>query len=179
MKFNPKYHIDWAWSLAIKGATDADLANAFGVSERTINRWKYEYDNSGNMIIGEDGQRVLSAFGKALMEGKEIADAKVEKCLYKRAIGYDIEEEERIVEYNADGSVKPIKVKRNKKPVPPDVMAIMYWLNNRKKNTGEWSQKQEITLTNGNSGIEAAVRELSVDDARRLLKKIEDAEGHA
>lgn len=36
LKYNPAYHDDWAWSLAIKGATDQDIADAFHVSRRTI-----------------------------------------------------------------------------------------------------------------------------------------------
>lgn len=28
-KYNPEYHDDWAWSLAIKGATNDEIAEAF------------------------------------------------------------------------------------------------------------------------------------------------------
>lgn len=31
-KYNPEYHDDWAWSLAIKGATNDEIAEAFGIS---------------------------------------------------------------------------------------------------------------------------------------------------
>lgn len=70
-----------------------------------------------------------------------MADAKVEKMLYKRALGYDVEETERIVDVNPDGSVKPVRVKTTKKHIAPDTMAQMYWLNNRRR--GEWGQRQE------------------------------------
>ena len=40
LKYNQAYHDDWAWSLAIKGATDVEIAEAFGISVRTLNRWK-------------------------------------------------------------------------------------------------------------------------------------------
>lgn len=56
-KFNPDIHMDWAWSLAIRGATDQDIADAFHVSERTINRWKYETDASGKPITDENGEK--------------------------------------------------------------------------------------------------------------------------
>ena len=72
LKYNPAYHDDWAWSLAIKGATDAEIADAFGVSVRTLNRWKKDHDS----------------FYEALISGKNQADAKVERKLYERAIGY-------------------------------------------------------------------------------------------
>lgn len=118
-KFNPDIHMDWAWSLAIRGATDQDIADAFHVSERTINRWKYETDASGKPITDENGEKVLSEFGKLLACAKEAADAKVEKCLFQRCTGFDHTEEERILEYNPDGSVKPVKVRTVKKRVPP------------------------------------------------------------
>ena len=42
-KYNPEYHDDWAWSLAAKGAIDDEIADAFGISVRTLHRWKQEY----------------------------------------------------------------------------------------------------------------------------------------
>ena len=38
--YNEKYHDDWAWSLSVKGATDEEMAEAFGISVRTLHRWK-------------------------------------------------------------------------------------------------------------------------------------------
>ena len=34
--YNQKFHDDWAWSLAIRGATDAEIAEAMHVSRKTI-----------------------------------------------------------------------------------------------------------------------------------------------
>ena len=62
LKYNPAYHDDWAWSLAIKGATDQDIADAFRVSRRTIIRWRQTYPS----------------FNTACQSGKEVADAKVQ-----------------------------------------------------------------------------------------------------
>lgn len=81
-KYNPEYHDDWAWSLASKGAIDDEIAEAFGISVRTLHRWKQEYPS----------------FLQALTVGKEAADAKIEKSLYKRALGYDVKEKETLVE---------------------------------------------------------------------------------
>jgi len=134
-KYNPEYHDDWAWSLASKGAIDDEIAEAFGISVRTLHRWKQEYPS----------------FLQALTVGKEAADAKIEKSLYKRARGYDVKEKETLVETDKDGNVRPVKVKESAKHVPPDTMAIMYWLNNRCKHTGEWAQTQKIELS-GNVG---------------------------
>ena len=72
-KYNALYHDDWAWSMAAMGATNEEIADAIGVSKRTIIRWAKEHES----------------FGKALAEGKAVSDAKVIRSLYKRATGYD------------------------------------------------------------------------------------------
>ena len=118
LKYNPAYHDDWAWSLAIKGATDAEIADAFRVSVRTLNRWKKDHDS----------------FYEALISGKNQADAKVERKLYERAIGYRYKEKETTMEVDQEGNRKPGKVRIVEKECPPDVLAQMYWLNNRQTN---------------------------------------------
>lgn len=131
-KYNPAYHDDWAWSLAIKGATNDEIAEAFGITVRTFIRWKQQYPS----------------LEEAVTHGKDIADAKVEKSLYQRAIGYKVTDTEKIIDLNpSDGSQKPIRVKNIEKNIAPDTMAIMYWLNNRKRT--HWSQRQEVALSAG------------------------------
>jgi hypothetical protein len=136
--YNPDYHDDWAWSLASKGATDQEIADAFNVSVRTINRWK------GHV-----------SFRKKLETGKELADAKVEASLYNRCLGFDVEEEERTVDVDSDGTPKISKITTRKKRIAPDTMAIMYWLNNRSKRSGVWAQKQDVNVSfdEGKKGI--------------------------
>ena len=36
-------------------------------------------------------------------------------------------------------------------------MAIMYWLNNRKRSTGEWSQRQDVNLNLDNDGEDVVI----------------------
>ena len=129
--YNPDYHDDWVWSLAMKGATDQEIADAFGVSTKTINNWKNKHDS----------------FRKKMEEGKSGVNAKVELSLFKRAIGYECEETESLLEMDANGNRKPLKVKTTKKHVPPDTMAIMYFLNNRSRKTGDWTQKQDVSVS--------------------------------
>lgn len=66
------------------------------------------------------------------MSGKDQADAKVEKKLYERAIGYKYTEKETVMEMDSNGNRKPARVRVVEKECPPDVLAQMYWLNNRK-----------------------------------------------
>ena len=87
-KYNPEYHDDWAWSLAIKGATNDEIAEAFGISTRTFIRWKQEHESLND----------------AVERGKNIADSKVEKALYQRALGYQITDTEKTIDMDKDGN---------------------------------------------------------------------------
>ena len=59
-------------------------------------------------------------------------------------MGYDVEEEEKLIEVHKDGSSKIGTVRTKRRHIPPDTMAMMYWLNNRSRDTGEWAQVQNI-----------------------------------
>lgn len=158
LQYNPKYHDAWAWSLAIKGATDKELAEAFKVSQRTINRWKKDHPS----------------FLEALQRGKDAADAEVEKSLFKRAIGFEYEESEKIIEVNNDGGSRLAKIRTVNKLVPPDTMAIMYWLNNRKRKSGEWAQRQEVEVTTDEAKVDLSA--FSEDELRALARVVTPGE---
>ena len=116
-KYNALYHDDWAWSLAAMGATNEEIADAMGISKRTVIRWAKEHES----------------FAKALGKGKGVSDAKVVRSLYERATGYEYEEEKRINGYDKDGNMRLIKTEKTKKQVPPDVTAQIFWLKNRQR----------------------------------------------
>lgn len=80
-----------------------------------------------------------------LKEGKDEADMKVESALYKRAIGYDIEETTTEVRIGEDGSGQTTVVKKTKKHVAGDTTAQIFWLKNRRQN--KWKDK-DVNLTN-------------------------------
>lgn len=126
--YNPEYHIDWAWSMAVKGATDQEIADAFGISRMGLWKWKQHYPE----------------LKEAIDDAKAKADSQVEKTLYQRALGFQTEETEYVYEADEEGRTKLVGQKTKVKQVPPDTMAIMYWLNNRKR--GVWSQRQELQL---------------------------------
>lgn len=153
--YNEKYHVDWAWSLALKGATDEEIAEAFHISVRTLHRWKKTHPE------------LLTA----LEEGKDVADAKVKHSLYQRAVGYEAKEVTQIIEQDpATGTQRVSKTQVTTKHIVPDTMACMYWLNNRSK--GEFSQRQEVTL--GGSVRTSPMEKLTEDELRSLARLDEE-----
>ena len=68
-KYKPEY-ADEAVKLCILGATDAEMADFFGVTEQTFNNWKHQYPE----------------FFESLKDGKIKADANVSRSLYQTAI---------------------------------------------------------------------------------------------
>ena len=131
--YNQKFHDDWAWSLAIRGATDAEIAEAMHVSRKTICSWKNEHES----------------FANALAEGKEIADSKIERSLYQSAQGYFVDEEERLIEVNKDGTTKLGDLRTKKRYIPPSTTAQIFWLKNRKREHWRDVSKTEVTGADG------------------------------
>ncbi len=104
--------------LARLGATDIEIADFFEVSEQTINAWKNSFPE----------------FLESLKAGKEEADQRVERSLYRRALGF--EHEAVKIFCGKDGQVTQVPYREI---VPPDTTACIFWLKNRKK--AEWRDK--------------------------------------
>lgn len=120
-----------AAKLAQLGATDQEVADFFEVDVRTVYRWKHDHDE----------------FCQALKTGKEIADERVERSLYQRAIGYEQEEVKIFMPANAEKPVyAPFRAK-----VAPDTTAAIFWLKNRR--AADWRDKQEIEHSGNIGGI--------------------------
>ncbi|MFT3804969.1 MAG: terminase [Burkholderiaceae bacterium] len=91
------------------GATDADVADMFHVSVRTLQYWKA--DKPGLV--------------EAMRVAKDEADARVERSLYERAIGYEHPEIDiRVV----GGQIVQTEIRKH---YPPDTTAAIFWLKNR------------------------------------------------
>lgn len=106
-----------AEKLCLLGATDFELSDFFGVSTRTIYRWKNTHE----------------AFCQAVKVGKEKSDDRVERALFNRAVGYTFESEKL---FCYEGVVTRAEIIEH---VPPDPGAAMNWLKNRKPDV--WREK--------------------------------------
>jgi hypothetical protein len=113
-------NLEQAAKLAALGLTDAEMAEFVGVSLRTFMRWKVDSPE----------------FCHALKAGKEVADARVERRLFERAIGYKTIETKVLV-------IKDKVVKADvEKEHPPDTTACIFWLKNR--DPENWREKVDI-----------------------------------
>src|SRR5688572_4625032 len=100
-----------AHNYCLLGATNDELAEFFHVSPATIDNWIARHAD----------------FGDAVRRGRVVADSRVARGLYDRAIGYDRTVERSVV---IGGEVKPVT---NTVHYPPNVQACMFWLRNRRR----------------------------------------------
>lgn len=108
--FDPAF-CEQAQNYCLLGATNDDLADFFGVSPRTIDRW----------IAGH------ADFADAVHSGRLVADARVARGLYDRAVGYDRTVERPVL---VCGELKPLTVTVH---YPPSVPACIFWLRCRRR----------------------------------------------
>lgn len=114
-----------AEKLCLLGATDVELADFFGIHVATLYRWKIEFPK----------------FCEAIKSAKDVADERVERSLYQRAIGYTFESEKV---FQFQGAIVRAATREH---VPPDTTAMIFWLKNRR--SADWRDKRELDLTAG------------------------------
>ena len=117
-KFEDRF-VAQAEKLCLRGATDAEIADFFEVSVRTIQRWRHEHED----------------FCRASNEARAVADARVERSLYERAMGFEHDAVKIFMPANAK---EPVYAPYREK-VPPDTTACIFWLKNRKQE--EWRDR--------------------------------------
>jgi len=103
-------HLAVIYKMCELGATDSDLAAAFGVTRGTINNWKKKH----------------SEVFVQIRAGKNDANENVEKALYQRALGYKCDD---VKFATFEGAITDAK--KFKKHYPPDIGAIKFFLTNR------------------------------------------------
>jgi hypothetical protein len=131
-----------------------ELADFFGVSEQTINAWKSAHPE----------------FLESLKEGKSSADAEVTDALFQRARGFRWAEQQA-VKYRPGKGGEDVKVIEVERVVPPDTIACIFWLKNRRPDLWRDVQRQEHTGANGGP-IETAA--LTPEERRARAKALLD-----
>jgi hypothetical protein len=104
------------------GAIDADLADAFQVRISTIRLW----------------MNIYPEFSEAIRVGKDAANQRVERSLYRRGIGYNYD---AVKIFMPAGSKQPVVV-HYQEHVPADVGAAFIWLKNR--DPDRWRDIQNV-----------------------------------
>ncbi|GAB4023211.1 hypothetical protein GCM10028808_72960 [Spirosoma migulaei] len=112
-----------AYKLCLLGATDADLADFFEVTETTINNWKNAHQE----------------FFESIKKGKTLADAEVADSLYNRAIGYS-HPDTHFTSFEGNVIQTPTT-----KYYPPDPTSAIFWLKNRQRK--HWRDKVDVEQT--------------------------------
>lgn len=107
-----------AQDYCLLGATNDELATFFNVSVQSIEAWIVE----------------IPRFAKAIRLGREGADSRVARALYRRAVGMTVKKEKA---FNVAGTLQTIVVKEE---LPPDTAAAQTWLGNRAKTKWRTSQ---------------------------------------
>jgi hypothetical protein len=133
-----------AGKLAVLGATDQEVADFFEVDVRTIYRWKHDYPE----------------FCQSLKAGKDVADDRVERSLYQKAIGY---EQDEVKIFMPGGADKPVYAPFRAK-VAPDTTAAIFWLKNRRAE--QWRDVKATELT-GKDGGPVRVDRVELVEGRR------------
>ena len=50
-KYNAKYHVPWAKSLAMEGKTEKEIADAMEIAMSTFSKWKNEHEEFYDQYI--------------------------------------------------------------------------------------------------------------------------------
>jgi len=112
------------------GFTDQELAELLCVSVRTLYNWKNDHEE----------------FLHALKAGKEVADDRVERSLYERAVGYRVEAVKIFMPAGAKTPVYAQYVEHH----APDTTAAIFWMKNRRPD--EWRDRREHELSGQGGG---------------------------
>jgi len=172
-KYLRQRHPQRAYELAVKGLTSAEIAGELDVALSTLKAWQEEH----------------SEFSAAIKAGKDAADERVEKALYKRALGYSVkerkdvyarpepdtseqpsllEEPEQEMEMGLSDLARPelVRSEITSKQVVPDVSAQIFWLKNRQPENWRDKQQQEHS---GTVRQEHGVAGMSDEELRAIL----------
>jgi|SRR5262245_12360148 len=121
-KYNPQF-ATIAGAMLLKGATTFEIAEAFGISVRTIWKWRALYPE----------------FDSAFKELGQSYDERIERTLAERAMGYSFKTEKI---FNYKGFIIRVPTVEH---IAPDISAIKMWLSARQPE--KWRIKDEVEVS--------------------------------
>ncbi|MDH7976061.1 helix-turn-helix domain-containing protein [Sphingomonas sp. AR_OL41] len=133
--------------LCRNGATDPEVAEILGICVRTLYRWRNEHE----------------AFALALRAGKELADDRVERALYQRAVGYTATAQKVVTRRGHD---EPVVVSYEVH-IPADVRAALHWLAVRRPTPWARPADEEPKIDIAAIVAERRAYVIAQNDARR------------
>ena len=125
-----------------RGMTDIEVADVLGIGLATLYRWKLDYP----------------AFSRVFKLGRKLADDRVERSIYSRAVGYSYLAEKPVMTRHGQ------KTMRYRAHIPPDTAAAVWYLKNRRPDRWRDSFRHEHVATPYNGMEDAA-------ELRALLTK--------
>lgn len=128
--YRPEF-AEQAAKLCELGATDLEIADFFDVDVRTISRWKHDHEE----------------FCLSIKTAKEVANERVERSLYHRAIGYSFDAVKIITVPLGNNHGSEVREVPYREHVPPDATSMIFWLKNRRGK--DWRDRQEFTGADG------------------------------
>jgi hypothetical protein len=138
--YRPTYD-ELAYNYCLLGATNEELAGFLGVTGRTIGNWITAHES----------------FAISVHDGRALADAKVARSLYVRALGYD-RTVKRTTEHGGETTTVTTEMH-----YPPHAQACIFWLRNRRRQT--WRE----TVADGAPNIAAEMEALQAAGEAALV----------
>lgn len=132
--------------------TLGEIAEKIGIAHKTLVDWRKKYPE----------------IDKAISEGKEVVDYKVENALLKVALGYKTKEIKIYTGYPDKNGNRKTRKEVLEKEIAPNPTAIMCWLNNRKPD--QWKRNRDVLQTKDEDN------KITVNIIRHSNKKEEDEE---
>lgn len=138
-KYSADVHVPWGRSLAKRGCTDEEIAEAFGITVRTLYGWKGAHPE----------------FLHALKESKSKTDEAVAESLFNRACGNCVRETRRRREVLDSEGKKVVLTEVTTEKLPPDTTAMIFWLKNRQPQLWRDKPVEQVDESSADAFLEA------------------------
>lgn len=147
-----EYHPVNARKLIALGCTEFEVCEFFGISLRTCQLWMKDHEEFRDAI-------------KFLDEDGTMADDRVKRSLYHRAVGYSYHSEKIMV---VDKEVERVPFVEH---IPPDTGSMAFWLKNRLPK--EFKDRRELDVV-ADIRVAAITSQTSPQDALALFRAVLD-----